>query len=346
MLRKFKLFVLFLACLSVRGQLAPSIDAFKIFRQSSDPKLRYLGRLPGQAFPLLTQKFNDWQNLSYSKYGIRKVIIVREMNGVLDTLAIRKYNKAGYLIEKDTFDLMYLKQGQRFLYKTEYDYSVEDKFVRVLSRDIVFKPDTTYDWQKSLKLVYYYDLRNRLVKRKSWHYGNDTVNMNFITDSNDVLTGLGSQEFIYYLDQKGRLIEFSRNTPYGITATRLIYDDKKHSVSVYPDKSCHDTYYFTKRRQIFLDHFCPSVEDPENHTLVAGRSNGRTVYTTIIDRKLRVKRVTVTTEVDENLNVKSESSGRVVDKYSYNRKGLLSVLTTEATSKGWDQKIIFYYFTN
>lgn len=375
-LRVLILLVLLLLDYHFYAQFSPSADAYKLFRgKSSNLKLRYLGFTP-TGFPLVAQKLNDNQNLSYAKLGIRKVVVIRESKGTLDTLAIRKYDEKGYLIERDTFDLMYVHKGNRNLSKTFYEYLSKEKIVKVKSLSIVIKRDTTYEWQESLKTTFFYDLKDRLVIRKSWHFGNDTLNMCFELDSNDVVTGIKSyvqgiaypsgHQFDYKLDEKGRLTNITRyfkfnnqypgvkgdikDVPYpdydvNSIVTRIDYNDKEYSITVYPDKECHSSYILRKRQQVFKDYFCPLVEDRDTHTLVTGKSNGSTVYTTVIDRHGRVISVSVSAEVDENLQEKQEPSGRIVYKYEYNSKGLLSVVNTIATSNGWDQKIFFYYFT-
>lgn len=336
----------------IYAQLSLSNDAYKLFTEkSSTLKLGYLGYSGSLGSSLFVEKLNDKQNLAYAKLGIRRVIVVRELKGVKDTLAIRKYNSEGFLSERDTFNLNSVHKNKKYLSKTYYDYFLKDNIVKMKSQDIVIKADTSYEWQESINVIFYYDMKNRLIRRKSWS-SKDTLDIGFESDSNGIITATkryslyntstGHEPFGYILDEKGRLTDFFRYYNYNpqipgrdSSITQLVYDDKKHSITIYPEKACHDTYYIRKRRQVFIDYFCPSF---------TGKSNSETVYITILDRRLRVKSMRIKAQFDKSLNIKNNPFYKL-DKYRYNSKGLLSTITTSSKDKSWDQKIFFYYFT-
>jgi hypothetical protein len=248
------------------------------------------------------------------------------------------------------------------------------------SYNITIRPDTSYEWQESLKQILYYDIKNRLIRRKSWHfgnrYGNDTLDTYFEIDSNDIV--IATKEYLpnntiphgeqidYKLDEDGRLTNIIRYYKYkrqfpGVkgnikdvkypgyevdsSLTQLVYNKNRHTIRVFNDYGTETTYYLNRRGLICIENCNPELITAQGvRPEIKEFCNGPRSKTIIIyDRKLRVKSVN-RRGADWRGSNKKWDNPYIKDLYTYNKYGLLSSVN-KIYKTGERQKFFFDHLT-
>lgn len=192
--------------------LSPSAYAYKVFKhRRSGFKLEYL--IPST---YLVEGFTDHQNLIYSNLGIQGVVTVMEFNENRDTVAIRKYDSEGFLVQRDTFgrDGLNNKFNGRWL----YEYDLKEKKIKELWLSMDLKSNSPY---QTLVYDHYFDNNNMLTKTE--HFVNSDsldVQTTYVkADTNDLRQSHKmynkdqklriSCQYSYEFDKKGRLTGIS-----------------------------------------------------------------------------------------------------------------------------------------